>query len=167
MQFQCQVLPDWDSIYKEMPPDAIGRDQLLPILKKVRFQVVFTPGSAPLVSHSDVTPPNKEVASQLQKAINNLQQVITGFLNEWSRFAVAPPLPEIDGRLSAPGFRRTVPPCLQARFGRCFHDHEPRLRNRRAELQFSQNEWQHASDPGQGKEWLRSHRLQCHVSWGR
>ena len=97
VQFQCQVLPDWDSIYKEMPPDAVGRDQLLPILKKVRFKVVFTPGSALTVSHSEVAPPNKEVASGIQNAINNLQQVITGFLNEWSRFAVAPPLPEIDG----------------------------------------------------------------------
>jgi hypothetical protein len=97
IEFQCQVLPDWDSIYKDVPPDASGQDQLLPILKKVRFQVVFTPGGAPLVSHSDVTPPNEQVATQLQKTITNLQQVITGFLNEWSLFAVAPPLPEIDG----------------------------------------------------------------------
>ena len=68
VQFQCQVLPDWDSIYKEQPPDALGRDQLLPILKKTRFKVVFTPGGAPTVSHSEVTPPNKEVASRIQNA---------------------------------------------------------------------------------------------------
>jgi hypothetical protein len=98
IEFQCHVLPDWDSIYKEQPLDALGRDQLLPVLKKTYFQVAFTPGAAPAISpHSEVTPQNVEVASRLQKTTNDLQQVIIGFLNEWSLFAITPPLPEIDG----------------------------------------------------------------------
>ena len=43
IEFQCQVLPDWDAIYKDQPLDPLGRDQLLPVLKKTYFQVVFTP----------------------------------------------------------------------------------------------------------------------------
>lgn len=96
IEFQCHVLPNWDAIYKDQPLDALG--QLLPVLKKTYFQVVFIAGGTPTVTpHSEITPPNEELASRLQKTINDVQQVITGFLNEWSLFAMTPPLPEIDG----------------------------------------------------------------------
>ena len=68
IEFQCQVLPDWDAIYKDQPLDPLVRDQLLPVLKETYFQVVFTPGAAPTVSpHSELTPPNKDVADRLRE----------------------------------------------------------------------------------------------------
>ncbi len=33
IDFLCQITPDWDSFYKSVETDAVGREQLLPILK--------------------------------------------------------------------------------------------------------------------------------------
>ncbi len=33
IDFRCQITPDWDSFYKSVKTDAVGREQLLPILK--------------------------------------------------------------------------------------------------------------------------------------
>jgi hypothetical protein len=98
VEFRCQVLPDWDSISKDLPFDAAGRDQLLPFLKKVHFQVVVGPEVALTVSREPTdVPPNEEVANRLQRTASDLESVLKGFLNEWSLFAFTPPFPEIDG----------------------------------------------------------------------
>lgn len=98
VEFRCQVQPDWDSISKAMTLDAMGRDQVLPALKKVHFQVVAGPDAAPTVSHEPyAAQPDEEVANRMQRTISDVEAVLTGFLNEWSLFALTPPLPEIDG----------------------------------------------------------------------
>jgi hypothetical protein len=93
IDFQCQVMPDWDAVYKAMPQDALGRDQVLPILKKVHFQITSS-----AVSHQpEVSSPNPEVADRLQKTISDVQSILNTFLDEWALFAVSLPLPEVDG----------------------------------------------------------------------
>jgi len=91
--FQCQVLPDWDAVYKAMPQDALGQEQVLPVLKNVHFQITTSS-----VSHQpDVTSANEVVADRLQKTIRDVEAVLKAFLNEWELFVVASPFPEVDG----------------------------------------------------------------------
>ena len=93
IDFQCQVLPDWDAVYKAMPQDALGQEQVLPLLKKVHFQITISS-----VSHQpDVTSPNEVVADRLQKTIRDVESILRAFLDEWELFALASPFPEVDG----------------------------------------------------------------------
>lgn len=64
--FQCQVAPDFESMFKAVKTDAVGREQVLPILKKTSFQILVGPDGASSVSHqSEIAPPNEEVAERV------------------------------------------------------------------------------------------------------
>jgi len=96
--FECQVSMDWDSMFKTLKPDATGRDQVIPILKKTQFQVLVGPEGASTVSHhSDVAPPNEEVAGRVRQSTGGVEQVLTGFFQTWSGFMMGAPFPEADG----------------------------------------------------------------------
>ena len=96
-EFRCQVYVDWDSMYQDLKTDAIARDQLLPILRKTHFQIVVGPEGSSTVSHqSELAPPNEQVAERVRESITGVEQVLTGFLQTWSVFAVTPPFPAVD-----------------------------------------------------------------------
>ena len=105
LELRCTVKPDFDSIFAAVKADAVGRDQVLPILRRVHFQVVIGPEGASSVSHqSDLAPPNEQVAGRVRKAIEGMEQTVTGFLQTWSMFMVAPPLPDIDSEYQLEDF---------------------------------------------------------------
>jgi hypothetical protein len=92
-EFRCQVLPDWEAIYKDFKMDAIGRDQLIPAVKQTHFSVAVGPTGAVSVSHqSDLAPPGEELASRLRATIGGMDQQLTGFFETWSQFMVNSPL---------------------------------------------------------------------------
>jgi hypothetical protein len=95
-EFRCEVLPNWDSAFQALNADQVGKDQVLPILRKTHFQLVVGPHGASTVSHqSELAPPNEEVAERVRKAIAGMEQIITGFLQTWSQFNVnLVPLPD-------------------------------------------------------------------------
>jgi hypothetical protein len=96
-ELRFRVVPDWDSSFKGLRFDDVGRDQVLPILKKAQFTVVIGPSGASTVSHQlDVAPPNEEVARRINTSIGGFEQVVRGFLQTWSSFAVGPPLPPVE-----------------------------------------------------------------------
>ena len=93
VQFSCEVQPDFDAAYKNIPVDAVGRDQVLPIAKKTRFQVVVGPSGAASVSHqSSDAPATEEVATRVRQTIGGMEQIITGFFETWSNQMINPPL---------------------------------------------------------------------------
>ena len=96
-EFRCEVQLDWDSMYKSLKTDAVGRDQLLPILRKVHFQVVVGPDGASTVSHqSELAPQTEEVADRVRRSIAGAEQILTGFLQSWSPLVFTSPFPNID-----------------------------------------------------------------------
>ena len=98
-EFRCQVLPDWDTTFNGLKADPVGRDQVLPILRKTHFELVVGPKGASTVSHqSELAPPNEDVAERVRKAIGGTEQILTGFLQTWSQFMInSTPLPDTDG----------------------------------------------------------------------
>lgn len=98
-EFRCQVLPDWDTTFKTSKADPVGRDQVLPILRKTHFDLLVGPNGASTVSHqSELAPPNEQVAERVRKATGGTEQILTGFLQTWSQFMINPtPLPDADG----------------------------------------------------------------------
>jgi hypothetical protein len=89
------VQPEWDSIYKDLPVDPTVRDQLLPILKKIHFQVVVGPeGALSVIPETDVA--TAEVANRVKGTVSDTEKILTGFLHTWLLFAIAPPLPEVN-----------------------------------------------------------------------
>ena len=97
-EFQCQVLPDWDTTFKTLKTDPVGRDQVLPILRKTHFELLVGPDGASTVSHqSELAPPDEQVAERVRKATGGTEQILTGFLQTWSGFMVkSTPLPDAD-----------------------------------------------------------------------
>ena len=98
-EFRCQVLPDWDTTFKALKTDPVGRDQVLPILRKTHFELLVGPNGASTVSHqSELAPPNEDVAERVRKVTGGMEQILTGFLQTWSQFMINPtPLPDADG----------------------------------------------------------------------
>jgi len=90
--FRCRVQPDFDVAFRTLGTDAVGESQLLPILRKVRFQVVAGADGAATVSHqSDEAPPNQQVGARVTQSIGGMDQVIDGFLQTWAPFAITSP----------------------------------------------------------------------------
>jgi len=98
-EFRCEVTPDLDATFKALKTDQVGRDQVLPILRKTHFQLVVGPQGASTVSHqSEIAPPNEQVAERVREAISGMEQLLTGFLQTWSQFMINVPIPdEADG----------------------------------------------------------------------
>lgn len=95
IEFQCDVLPDWDFIYKQSP----AGQELLPILKKTHFQGVVGPSGASTISHqSDVAPSSEAAAASVHTAVSGVESLLTGFFAVWSQYAFTPPLPEVDDK---------------------------------------------------------------------
>lgn len=96
-EFSCQVRPDWDAAFKDIQMDALVRDQVLPIAKKMRFQVVVGPSGAALVSHqSPEAPSSEDVATRVRDMSSGMEQMVTGFFETWSQIMINPPLPGAD-----------------------------------------------------------------------
>jgi hypothetical protein len=95
--FRCRVQPDFDAIYKTLKTDEVGQTQLLPILKKVKFQIVVGPDGGAIVSHqSDEAPPTQAVAARLNQTIGGIDQVINGFMQTWTNMAFSSPFAGVD-----------------------------------------------------------------------
>jgi|SRR5579872_685669 hypothetical protein len=93
-EFSCQVVPDLDTAYKDIKMDAVGRDQVLPIAKKVSFRVVVGQSGAASVSHQfSEAPPSDEIAGRLGQIANGIEQMVTGFFQTWSQLMINSPLP--------------------------------------------------------------------------
>jgi len=97
--FRCQVQPDFDTTFKALKAAPIVQDQVLPILRKTRFELLVGPNGASTVSHqSELPPPNEDVAGRVRNATTGTEQILTGFMETWSQFMInSTPLPDADG----------------------------------------------------------------------
>lgn len=94
-EFSCQVLPDWDMMYKNLKVDAAVRDQLLPALRKERFRVVVgATGAASLSHQSGAASSNAAVAARVRQSTSGIDPMVTGFFQTWSSYAFGSLFPE-------------------------------------------------------------------------
>jgi len=92
--FRCQARVDWDAALRSMKIDDAAREQLLPTLKEMHFEVTVKAGGPPEVSRQfDGAPPDEETARRIGAAAGRVEQMLGEFLQEWSMFAFGPPLP--------------------------------------------------------------------------
>jgi hypothetical protein len=96
-EFNCQVLPDFDTAYKAINMDSIGRDHVLPIARKLRFDVVVGPSGAASVSHKfSEAPQTEDIAARLRQITDGVDHMVSGFFQTWSQLMINPPLPGSD-----------------------------------------------------------------------
>ena len=110
-EFHCQVLLDWDTMYSNIDVDTVGREQLLPMLKKMQIQIAVGPTGAVNVSHeSDVAPLSDDVAARMRQSTGGIEQLLTGFFQTWSQFAIDTMFPDVgsDYQMEAIGDRYRV-----------------------------------------------------------
>jgi hypothetical protein len=101
IEFQCEVLPDWDSVYKSLKADGkmTVHDEILPFLRQTHFKVSVGHGGASTVSHeSDAAPPNEQFAERIRMSTSGVDQLITGFFLVWGNFAFDPILPDAESQ---------------------------------------------------------------------
>lgn len=92
--FRCDVRVDWDAALRAMKTDEAAREQLLPLLRQMHFEVAMGPGGAPEISRRfDGTPPDEQAMQRLRAATGRFEQMLGEFFQEWSMFAFGPPLP--------------------------------------------------------------------------
>jgi hypothetical protein len=95
--FRCRVQPDFDAMFKTIKTDEVGETQVLPIMKKIRFQVVSGPDGGTSVSHqNDEAPPNQAVGARVTQATGGTDQMIDGFLRMWTGMAILSPFAGAD-----------------------------------------------------------------------
>ncbi len=100
-ELRCDVEPDWDSTFASTKTAASFREQVLPLLKAMRFQAVVGGTGVAAVSHQlDAAPADQSVADRVRDAANGFEQIVDGFFESWSQFMVNSPLPEPDGKYS-------------------------------------------------------------------
>ncbi len=92
IEFSCQASLDFDAAYKDIKMDDIGRTQMLPAARNIRFQVAVGPSGAANVSHQFAeAPPNQEVADRLKNVAGGMEQIISGFFQTWSNLMIGSP----------------------------------------------------------------------------
>lgn len=94
VSFQCAVDPDWNAFIRQL--NIRADDPLVPVLKSVKFSVMLSDDGTVTVKHSAVQAPDAALGARAEKTAAGLDQMIRGFLNTWTSFAGATPLPEID-----------------------------------------------------------------------
>jgi hypothetical protein len=96
-EFRCDVIPDWDPMFKNLKTDPVFLDQVLPILKRTQFRVLVGPTGSSTVSHeSETAPPTEEVAERVRGSVSGIEQILTGFFHTWSALAFNLPFPDVD-----------------------------------------------------------------------
>jgi hypothetical protein len=95
--FRCRVQPDFDAMFKSLKTDEAGKTEVLPIMKKIRFQVVAGPDGGASVSHqNDEAPPSQAIAERISKVTGGTDQMIDGFLRTWTNMAISSPFAGVD-----------------------------------------------------------------------
>ena len=88
----CQASLDFDAAYRDLKMDDLGRKQVLPAAKSIRFQVAVGPTGAANVSHQFAeAPTNQEIADRLQKVAGGMERIISGFFQTWSSIMINSP----------------------------------------------------------------------------
>jgi hypothetical protein len=96
--FSSDAKPDWDAMLTEAKVDPATTTAVMPILKSTQFKVLVGADGASTISPvAELPPPNEEVAARLRQTTQGFQQVVTGFLQTWSGFALNQMLPPTDG----------------------------------------------------------------------
>jgi hypothetical protein len=96
--FSSDAKPDWDAMLTEAKVDPATITSVLPILKSTQFKVLVGADGASTISPvAELPPPNEDVATHLRQTTQGFQQIVTGFLQTWSGFALNQMLPPTDG----------------------------------------------------------------------
>jgi hypothetical protein len=94
-ELRCQVEPDWDGYYDQIPVNSIDRVRLLPLLRPVRLNVVIARDVSVTLTHQpDVAATaSADIAAGVRSSISGIEQALSGFLAEWTFLSVDTPLP--------------------------------------------------------------------------
>jgi hypothetical protein len=80
-----------------MTIDAVGRDEVLPILRRTHFFVVIDPtGSSTVSDESDTAAATEEVAERVRTSVAGVEQMLTGFFHIWSGLVFDSPFADVD-----------------------------------------------------------------------
>lgn len=94
-ELHCQVDPNWDAFYDQMPASAPGRARLLPLLRPVRLNAVIARDVSVTITHQPAVAASAsaDIAADMSSAISRFEQAVSGFLAEWTFLSVDTPLP--------------------------------------------------------------------------
>lgn len=98
VEFKCNLAPNWEALLQDLKKtDPDSAERAIKTLSQLQFTASMgTTGSAK-VTHTTVTPINKEMADGLNQIYGGMEQMVSGFFDTWSPFMITSPLPDPDG----------------------------------------------------------------------
>jgi hypothetical protein len=94
-EFQCNLAPNWEALLADTrKTNPEGADRAISTLNRLKFTVSLGTSGSAKVTHTTVTPTNKEMASGLDQVYGGMEQMVTGFFDTWSPFMVTTPFPD-------------------------------------------------------------------------
>jgi hypothetical protein len=96
-ELRCEVKPDWDGFFRQLGIDTTSSDSIVPLLRRVHFEATVNADGQVSVTHTGVASPNAGKAAAVRAALNGMDNMITGALKTWSMYALASPLPAVNG----------------------------------------------------------------------
>jgi hypothetical protein len=96
-EFRCEVKPDWDGFFRQLGIDTTSPESIVPLLRRVHFTAAVNADGQVTVTHTGVASPNAGKAAAMRAALSGMDNMITGALKTWSMYALASPLPAVNG----------------------------------------------------------------------
>jgi hypothetical protein len=92
--FRCEVRADWDGLLASEKMDDAERRALLPLLRQMHFEAELdSTGQSEVSHHFDGAEPDAQAERSLRAAIDPVEQMLSGVMQELSSFLYGPPLP--------------------------------------------------------------------------
>lgn len=92
-ELRCEVHPDWNSFFQQLGIDTTSPQSLVPLLKRVHFNVTLDRDGNVGVTHTSVPSPNAGTAAAMRGALHGMDEVIADFFKVWAMYTVTSPLP--------------------------------------------------------------------------
>jgi hypothetical protein len=93
--FRCDITPNWDSVLADLrKTDPASVDRALTYLNQIHFSMTLGADNKVLITHTQPTAANAEMARAFEQIYSGMPQMISGFYDTASLYILGSPFPE-------------------------------------------------------------------------
>jgi hypothetical protein len=97
VSFQCEITPDWNLLLQDQrKQNPAAADSAIGILNQLHFIVNLAADDSVKITHNELTGQNPQIMSALAQIYDGMEQMTSGFFDNWKLFMVNTPFPAVD-----------------------------------------------------------------------